>query len=490
MRSLCALCALCALSAFSALCVSASADEFRDVKKAFTKAFAGPAPAKEREFAVRKLAGFDSKDAAKLLVGGIPVSRKQYNLLLVERANVQSGKIEFPDGGPQPRLNELKTEIDREMRVLEAIDDALSRMREKKTITWLCRDALRDKSSHVRVSVAKALGRIGDATAIPALGKALSDKSDRVRGAAILSLGRLKASDLVPDLIEHLEDGTWTIRAAACEALAAIGDLRAIVPLIERLPQEQGRMAEDVAAALERLTGQRFGTAEDAWRRWLEANRDLIGKGGPLPKPPPPAEKKADDEDGYYGIPVATRKVIFILDISESMSYSAEKDQEKPKPGEDSRLDVAKRELKRALLRYSPKGRFTVVAFHNELTVWKSTMQDATKPKRDAAIAWALALKATGTTNIYAALEKAFAIAGMGVTDRHYNVAADSIYLLSDGAPTNVDLTDDDPDRILRAVREWNRLGRVKIHTIGMRGHNAWFMSKLAEQNGGTYVVR
>ena len=44
--------------------------------------------------------------------------------------------------------------------------------------------------------------------------------------------------------------------------------------------------------------------------------------------------------------------------------------------------------------------------------------------------------------------------------------------------------------KIIRAVREWNRLKRVKIHAIGVGGHNAAFMSMLARENGGRYVVR
>ena len=62
--------------------------------------------------------------------------------------------------------------------------------------------------------------------------------------------------------------------------------------------------------------------------------------------------------------------------------------------------------------------------------------------------------------------------------------------LLSDGAPTNQDLSDDDPERILRAVREWNRLGRMKIHTIGLKGHDVRFMRRLAKDNGGIYISR
>ncbi len=78
----------------------------------------------------------------------------------------------------------------------------------------------------------------------------------------------------------------------------------------------------------------------------------------------------------------------------------------------------------------------------------------------------------------------------MGIVDKYYPPAADTIFLLSDGAPTNRDLSEDDSERIFRAVRQWNRLGRMKIHTIGLKGHSQPFMERLARENGGTYVGR
>jgi hypothetical protein len=42
---------------------------------------------------------------------------------------------------------------------------------------------------------------------------------------------------------------------------------------------------------------------------------------------------------------------------------------------------------------------------------------------------------------------------------------------------------------ILDAVRRWNALDRVVVHTIGLGdGVGDWFLQGLAQQNGGTYV--
>jgi Mg-chelatase subunit ChlD len=78
-----------------------------------------------------------------------------------------------------------------------------------------------------------------------------------------------------------------------------------------------------------------------------------------------------------------------------------------------------------------------------------------------------------GQTNIFDALEFAFA-----------HKDADTIYLLSDGDPTNGRVID--PDDILREVRKINRLRQIVIHTISFGSSR--FMRGLATENGGQYV--
>jgi hypothetical protein len=172
------------------------------------------------------------------------------------------------------------------------------------------------------------------------------------------------------------------------------------------------------------------------------------------------------------------------------MSYSAVDYREKPEPGAPDRLEIAKREFIRALGNFNSKASFGLIVFNHRVRYWRKTMVRATKKNKEAAKRWVQKLEPADTTNIYAALEAAFGMAGMGARDRNYAMGADTIYLMSDGAPTNEDASADDPERILRAVREWNQLARVKIHTIGLLGHDVDFMSELARQNHGHYTSR
>ena len=101
---------------------------------------------------------------------------------------------------------------------------------------------------------------------------------------------------------------------------------------------------------------------------------------------------------------------------------------------------------------------------------------------------WVRKLQPVSSTNIYDSLRLAFGLTGQGSKDKHYGTDLDTIFLLTDGAPTMPDGQLDSTEKILIAVREWNPLKRITIHTIGIGGElNAPFLEQLAGENGGEF---
>jgi Mg-chelatase subunit ChlD len=93
----------------------------------------------------------------------------------------------------------------------------------------------------------------------------------------------------------------------------------------------------------------------------------------------------------------------------------------------------------------------------------------------------------SGSTNLFGALEKALEIGGRGVYDKYYQTAFDTIFVLSDGAPTAGEITD--TEEILRRVQEANKFKRVLINTVTFGDvNNMRFMKALAEQSGGEHL--
>jgi hypothetical protein len=186
----------------------------------------------------------------------------------------------------------------------------------------------------------------------------------------------------------------------------------------------------------------------------------------------------------------------------------------------ETRWDRCRKELHSALDKLAPRKTFNLLGFANRLRVFSNKMKKATPKNIARAHAWIDSLKLEFETNVHDALELAFYMAGRGAQDRYYEVEADTIFFLSDGAPTIPNprargIQRDDPKQILSAVRRWNVLGRVIIHTIGLglrgggmgggmgggrRGRGGGgagpggpagtrnFMSKLAAQNGGKFI--
>lgn len=340
--------------------------------------------------------------------------------------------------------------------------------------------------------------------------------------ASIGSIGPRAAEATGPWVLKQLAHERDDVRVQAAGTLARLAWHGGIEALIDRLDAERGATLESMLDALVALTGQSPGASARSWRAWRSSEGGPFVRGErPLgeraPKPPKrakPAPANATSSGSYFGIPQNGASVLYLFDNSLSMrakmggKKKAAGDPPDTGPVAATRWVVCKRELKRALGQLRPTQKFNLVSFANRALCFDETMREATPENVDAGIAWIDGLKLEFQTNVYDALDLAFQLAGRGVDDRYYVSDVDTIFFLSDGAPTmpkwnERGIRGDDPEDILRAVRRWNALSRVTVHTIGFglqaagkdRSKNgrlrpAVFLRRLAEQNQGRHVLK
>lgn len=112
--------------------------------------------------------------------------------------------------------------------------------------------ALVDPGPSVREAAARALGRIGDPSAVGPLAGALGDGDASVRHAAAWSLMDLGLPAVQPAL-GVLIHGSHSARASAAKVLGRLGDLQALQPLIHALGDGHSDVRAVAAEALGRL---------------------------------------------------------------------------------------------------------------------------------------------------------------------------------------------------------------------------------------------
>ena len=368
----------------------------------------------------------------------------------------------------------------------------------------------------VDIAVRVGLGRISDAAAIDFMIEELGQsRSSEWRKALCEALGAKKDEKVAGALVSFLEDKDWEIVLAAARALAENRSKAAVEPMISAYERaedggKQGA-ARGMRQTLQKMTGQYMLDKAKDFRNWWEGTgkkeygrnttarpRELIGKGGP--------------RSTLYG-EITSKHVIFICDVSHSMSARGRvpaqpvspggKSDDRPetgggvaggrqnpklgkqgvKPGfEGTRIDILKIELGHVILSMLPDdARFNLITYSGQVYPWKKRLTKASKTNRKAALDFVKKMLPLGRTNTYGALELAF-------TDK----SVDTIYFLSDGAPTTG--TYIGPSEILAAVRRWNQSRNVTIHAIGLivgkyknEQHERLkgFLKRLAGENGG-----
>lgn len=207
------------------------------------------------------------------------------------------------------------------------------------------------------------------------------------------------------------------------------------------------------------------------------------------PPAPQPARGGDDPHDGppptFFGeeIPVRGDSIIYVVDISGSMSLTVEPFlNEAGIATTGNRLDRAKVELRRSIGQLPESFAFNVVVYDECVrTMWNGT-QKATAGNKEVAFAWIAALMPLGWTNTGLAVATALGEKG--------NL---SVVLLSDGAPNFLDCAMNyvgSYDQHRELIRGQNTQGaRVNAFGIGVDGDPAArsFMQAVAADSGGSY---
>lgn len=331
--------------------------------------------------------------------------------------------------------------------------------------------------------------------------KALKDDAPLVRMGAYEALGVRKDASLLELLAVGLKEQGWPARAITVRALEQIADVRAVPFLVAAMQTDTGAILDDYARALRTLTGENHGHFPDVWARWYEAHKDDLAQKGAKPTVAKPGKPPATTN--YYGVETPSKRVLFVIDVSGSMKEPIGDETEvtgvsKSQQLTGPKIEVAKNVLTDAVHKLDKSTKFNIVFFNHEVRVFQEQMvlaTDEVKAKADLAIQ---ELGPSGSTWAYGALRKAFEFAGVSgePLSGKFDPQVDTIFFLSDGAPTD-DAIDEpklmEPKEILDAVKEWNRLARIRIHTIAIdprigKGAFVRFMKGLAADNHGTYT--
>ena len=345
----------------------------------------------------------------------------------------------------------------------------------------------------------------------------LSHKDELTRAAAVDAVGRLRMKELGPDLIGLIEDKSWRVASSTVKGLARLREPTAINPLIAVLDGE-GRLREEAADALFRITGMDFGLDPTRWRttfdrlakiEWRIPTDEELAKAAANRKKWDALYGKTDEPNTFAGIRTTSIRVLFIIDISGSMDDLVVEREKFDKGLIDYRkLTVVRRALLQTIEELSGNTYFDIVAFASDIDPWKGRLVPANVVNKAAAKKWIGKLQALGGARAQelaagglsgsAALEKGKTnthgalLYGLGLepnqTPRRGAAkrGPDTIYFLSDGRPSVGVLVD--TEQIVNEVTVLNRESRLIIHTLAIGQFQKGFLEALSLENGGQFV--
>jgi hypothetical protein len=394
-----------------------------------------------------------------------------------------------------------------DMSVYEAARDAIAGMQSVEATDGLNALVAKERNPMVKILLVDAIGARTDERSAAGIAAALGDRTDEVLRAAVAAAKKRKL-------------------------VTAVDALIGIVERLEGTREEESLLMTQVRECLLSITGEQFRKAAD-WRNYWEPRkasfRPITGE--------PPKEQHSTSERArptFFGSEIKSNRLAFVIDTSGSMEAADPAQNGDPAPGSRVRMERAKQQLTAVIDLLPEDTRFTIISYSGALfqgggpggqlppgtpedgplpptlggiewlKVFKPRIIQANARGKAEAKDWVSKLQANGATFTYNALRTAFEVEGI-----------DTIILLSDGVPTELDRKANAPmttEKILEEIQGLNRFRRLRIDTFGFDagggggagpGHGGsrggprggggagslgQFMQDLATQNGGTYT--
>ncbi|MBI4585598.1 MAG: VWA domain-containing protein [Planctomycetes bacterium] len=378
-------------------------------------------------------------------------------------------------------------------------------------------------------AVAHRLGRLRRIAEVNEM-KRLMKNCPRWQGRLLLLDASLafgsSRSDRLDMAFEALEDGAPAVIRRALFYLKKVADLKTVDAILSRfleIDRKEGAYRGDdwdrarfaCRDALTALLKISLPAAVD-YQNYLSTRRDWPDLFNPAR-----SGEGARTALTLFGTEVTGKNIVFVIDVSGSMMATdpiiltgreeekhktevvrkkkdrekdggkekdAAKEEAKVEPSvvtERRRITRARKELVK-VIRALPEGvKINIIAYSSDVASWKVKLVPATPETRKEAVAFVETLDADGITVTDRALESAFE-----------DLSVDTIYLITDGAPTHVGSTGPElpPDAkelieaIHKRIRELNFLRGVRLFTLGFPEAEEEFLKKLAADNSGTYA--
>ncbi len=332
--------------------------------------------------------------------------------------------------------------------------------------------AASDKDPFVRAAAVEAAGRADPEAALDLVRKALADPDDGVRCVARSTFRIVAPRDALAGLAAAATDASWRVRAQCVDDAAFLRERPALDVLVALVADRVTRVSAAAHRALQRLSGKEIGRDAELWAAWWTTNRETWSA--------PLAERRDVPDDPkrtsarYHGLDIATDAGVFVADLSGSM-----KD---PVGGGESRTswDVAAEELRRTIGALPDSFVTNLVFFQREVHSAFSAALPLSKAARVKAEAFIAGGSPGQEGDLLGAVLTALA-----------DDATDTVFLLSDGAPSCGELIE--RSRVRAAIRQRNRTRMCVIDTIGFGATKAAersFLTGVAKDSGGRAVFR